>query len=120
MFRKGTMKDQGIDITLKNNPDHFLSPNDWDMVLAARMHKITYKEYRTWYFNLIRERWAVREAEFRDLAREGVDKDIYLKCFCTNSEKNCHVHLAVELMNKLVKQFENQKVTGDAQVPVTA
>ena len=106
MFSKGTMKDPGLDITIKNNPGHVLSPNDWDMVLKAKFHKVSYDDYRTWYLGVIKERWATRQEEFMELAREGLTSDIKLKCFCTNSTKICHAHIAVTFMNALVAKLQ--------------
>jgi len=105
MFSKGTMKDDGIDITIKNNPDHVLSPNDWDMVMKARFGKISDEEYKTWYLNLIRERWDTRKKEFLEMAKEGVEKDIKLKCFCSTHNKGCHAYIAADFMNALVRKI---------------
>jgi len=105
MFVKGTMKDEGIDVTIKNNPDHVLAPNNWDMVLDVKFGKISTDEYKTWYHNLIRERWKTRQKEIMDLAREGKSKDIVLKCFCPKNTEYCHALLAAEFMNALVKKL---------------
>ena len=106
MFSKGTLKDDGIDITIKNNPDHVLSPNDWDMVVKARCGKITAAEYRRWYLNLIKERWATRREEFKALAQEGMTKDIKLLCYCPKTSPFCHAKIAAEFMNALVKKMQ--------------
>lgn len=106
MFSKGTMRDDGVDITIKNNPDHVLSPNDWDMVMKARLGKISTKEYKTWYLNLIRERWSTRQEEFKDLAREGMDKDIKLLCYCPKTSPFCHAKMASDFMNGLISQMK--------------
>lgn len=111
MFFKGTMKDDGIDITLKNNPDHILSPDDWDMVLNVKFNKIPFEKYKTYYLNLLRDRWSKRQPEFMELAREGISKDIYLKCFCPSSTDHCHAVLASNFMNALVEKIKKQKVT---------
>lgn len=103
------MKDEGIDITIKNNSDHFLSPNDWDMVMKVKFNKISPTEYRQWYLNLIRERWATRKEEFKAFAIEGMEKDIKLKCFCLPKQAYCHAYTAAEFMNALVKKLQNKK-----------
>lgn len=109
MFSKGTMRDEGIDITLKNNPSHFLSPDDWDMVMKARFGKISREEYKTWYLNLIRDRWESRRQEFLDLAKEGLHKDIKLKCFCSVHNNRCHAFIAASFMNAISNKIKNLK-----------
>lgn len=106
MFLKGIMKDKGIDITIKNNPDHFLSPDDWEMVMSARFGKISQEEYKTYYLNLLSERWKTRKQEFLDLAKKGLKEDIVLKCFCPHTEKICHAFIAADFMNAIVKQMQ--------------
>ena len=110
MFSKGTMRDRGIDITIKNNPDHILSPDNWEKVLAARFKKISKEEYKTYYLNLLGERWEIRKQEFLDLARKGIKEDIKLKCFCAPSEKICHAFIAAEFMNAIVRRLQNTSV----------
>lgn len=105
MFRKGIMKDDGIDITIKNNPDHILAPDDWDMVRDAKFGKISYEEYKVYYLNLIRDRWDTRKEEFIKLAQEGKHDDIALKCYCPMSTKICHAYLAADFMNALIKKI---------------
>jgi len=105
MFTKGPIKGDGIDITLRNNSDHFLAPNDWDMVMGVKFGKISVEEYKTWYMNLIRSRWETRKEEFIALAKEGIDKDIKLKCFCLKKFKGCHAHLASKFMNAIVDKL---------------
>lgn len=114
MFIKGTMKEEGIDITLKNNPEHFLAPDDWQMVLDAKFNKIPFEKYKTYYQNLIRERWDKRKEEFLELAREGATKDVCLKCFCSNNTEHCHAVLAASFMNALVEKVKKQGVTNNA------
>jgi hypothetical protein len=106
MFRKGVMKDPGVDITIKNNPDHVLSPDDWDMVMAARFGKVDREQYKVYYTNLIRRRWEARQSEFMELAKEGIDNDINLKCFCPNKSEVCHAHVAAAFMNNLVERLK--------------
>ena len=106
MFVRGAIKEDGIDITIKNNPHHILAPNDWDMVMKVRFNKISAQEYRTWYLNLIRERWQNRRDEFMELAKEAMHKEVKLKCFCSLKSKICHAGIAVEFMNVLVKKLQ--------------
>jgi len=105
MFKKGPIKGDGIDITIKNNPDHFLAPNDWDMVLKARFGKISTSEYKQWYLNLLRSRWETRKEEFKELALQGANKDVKLKCYCSSNSPYCHAKIAAEFMNALVKKL---------------
>jgi len=109
MFSKGTMKDEGVDITLKNNPGHVLSPDDWDKILDVKFDKMDVEEYKNWYTNLLRERWESRKAEIISLAKEGMIKDIKLKCFCSNSTSYCHAHIAAKFLNNLINKLREQK-----------
>lgn len=104
MFLKGTMKDRGVDITIKNNPGHVLAPDDWDMVRKVKLRKISPEEYKVYYANLLRERWEDRKEEIKEFARQGVDKDVKLKCFCSDKEKHCHAHLASNFLNNVIKK----------------
>lgn len=106
MFLRGPIKGDGIDITLKNNPDHFLSPDNWDMVLKARFGKIPVDEYKQWYLNLLRSRWETRKEEFKELALQGIQKNINLKCYCSSNSPYCHAKIAAEFMNALVKKLQ--------------
>ena len=108
MFSKGIMRDGGIDITLKNNPDHILAPDDWNMVMGVKLKKISLEEYVTWYKNLIITRWETRRQEFIDLAQKGMGEDIKLKCFCPNKDKGCHAYYASKFMNKLVALLQKK------------
>lgn len=105
MFSKGVMKNKGIDITIKNNPGHVLAPDNWDKVLGVKFGKIPRQEYKTYYLNLIRERWTTRKQEFVDLAKIGAKEDIKLKCFCPMKDKFCHCYLAADFMNMLIKKL---------------
>lgn len=107
MFERSGMKSDGIDITLKNNPDHVLAPDDWDKVLDAKFGKISPEEYKNWYSNLMRERWKSRRKEIIDLARQGMNKDIKLKCFCLKNAKICHADLAASFLNNLIKKLQS-------------
>jgi hypothetical protein len=106
MFSKGPMKGDGIDITIKNNPEHVLAPDDWDMVLKARLGKIPPEEYKRWYLNLLKTRWETRRDEFKELALQGTDKEIKLKCFCPPSVSYCHAKIASDFMNALAKKMQ--------------
>ena len=109
MFSKGTIKEDGIDITIKNNPGHFLSPDDWDMVMKARFGKMSPGEYKKWYLNLIRDRWNTRQDEFKALAQEGMAKNIKLLCYCSSHSPYCHAKIAADFMNALVKKMQAAK-----------
>jgi hypothetical protein len=106
MFLRGSIKEDGVDITIKNNPNHFLAPNDWDMVLKARCGKISGEEYKKWYLNLIKDRWTTRQDEFKALAQEGLTKDIKLLCFCSKYSSYCHAKIAADFMNALAKKMK--------------
>ena len=105
MFLRGTMKSDGIDVTIKNNPGHVLAPDSWDMVMGVRFGKVKPKEYEEWYQNLIRKRWEERKLEFIALAKEGKDKDIRFKCYCPLGTKYCHAEIAVKFMNALMQKI---------------
>jgi len=109
MFSKGTIKEKGIDITFKNNPDHVFAPNDWSKILDIKFSKIGVEEYKNWYTNLIRERWETRKNEIIALAKEGVDKDIKLKCFCPKNTPYCHADIAAKFLNNLISKLKSQK-----------
>jgi hypothetical protein len=108
MFSKGTIKDKGIDITLKNNPEHVLAPDDWNKVLDVKFQKMDVEEYKTWYSNLIRKRWDTRKPEILSLAKEGMNKDIKLKCFCPKNTPYCHAEIAAKFLNNLIAKLREQ------------
>ena len=112
MFSKGVIKEDGIDITIKNNPGHFLSPSDWDMVVKARCSKISAADYKVWYLNLIKERWATRQDEFKELAKEGLNKDIKLLCYCPRTSPYCHAKIASDFMNALAKKMQATTISA--------
>jgi hypothetical protein len=105
MFRKGTMKDVGIDITIKNNPDHVLAPDSWEMVRDLKFGKVSSDDYREYYLNLIRSRWKTRKNEFLELAKEGKHGDVVLRCYCPTTVELCHATLAAEFMNALINKM---------------
>lgn len=109
MFRKGTMKKQGLDITIKNNPDHVLAPDDWDKVMAVRLGRMKPDEYIDYYRGLLKKRWETRRGEFIELANEGMEKEVILKCFCPDSASYCHAHAAAKFMNGLVDKLRARK-----------
>jgi len=108
MFKKGTMKQDGIDITIRNNPGHVLAPDDWGKVAAVRFGKITEREYTEWYKDLLKRRWDSRRQEIIDLAKEGMLKDIRLKCYCPQSATYCHAHTAARFLNGIVDRLLKQ------------
>lgn len=106
MFFKGVMKDHGIDITIKNNPSHVLSPDSWDMVLKVKFKKISYEEYKAYYLNLLKVRWGTRKKEIVALAEEGAKEDIKLRCYCPMKDKFCHCYIAAAFLNKLIEKLK--------------
>lgn len=111
MFYKGTLRDSGIDITIKNNPKHVLSPDSWEKVMGVKFNKITYTEYKDYYLELIRSRWVTRKDEFLELAKKGAKEDIKLLCFCPVKDRFCHGYIAANFMNKLVEKFYPENAT---------
>jgi hypothetical protein len=108
MFKKGTMKQEGIDITIRNNPDHVLAPDDWSKVMAVRFGKMSEKEYGDWYKGMLKKRWETRKDEIMALAKEGMFKDIRLKCYCPQSAAYCHAHTAARFLNGIIDKFLQQ------------
>jgi hypothetical protein len=106
MFSKGLMKDKGIDITIKYNPGHVLSPDDWNMVLDVKFGKITPEAYKTYYLELLKKRWSIRKEEFMSLARQGAEQDIILRCYCPKTDTFCHAYLAAKFMNNLIEKMK--------------
>jgi len=105
MFEKGTMKDSGIDVTLKNNPKHVLAPDDINILLDFKFNKIGSERFKEYYHALLKNRWETRKEEFLDLARRGKTEDIKLKCPCSNDYVDCHANLAARFLNKLVSKL---------------
>ncbi len=105
MFSKGTMRDVGIDVTIKNNPEHVLAPDDWEMVRKVKLRKISTEEYKTWYLNLLRKRWETRREEILDLVKRGRSEDIRLKCYCPAKDSFCHANLAAKFLNALMARI---------------
>ena len=109
MFQKGTMRDSGahsIDITIKNNPDHVLAPDDWDMVMKVKFEKITPEEYKKWYASLLKKRWNTRRKEFTDLLKEGKENTVILKCFCSKNVEHCHAYFASNFLNSILEKIK--------------
>ena len=106
MFIKGLMKDNGIDITIKNNPGHILAPDDWGMVMDVKFGKISSEAYKTYYLELLKKRWVTRKDEFIELARQGTEQDIVLRCYCPKTDTFCHAYLAAKFMNNLVGRMK--------------
>jgi hypothetical protein len=109
MFSKGIMKDKGLDITIKNNPGHVLSTDDWNMVLDVKFGKISQEDYKTYYLGLLKNRWVTRQKEFLDLARQGSEQDIILRCYCPKTDMFCHAYLAAKFMNNLIEKMKQTK-----------
>lgn len=106
MFSRGVIKrDKGIDITLKNNPDHVLSPDNLQKLIDFRFEKIRPSEFKKYYFDLLKERWNTRRSELIELAKQGKNKEIKLLCHCGKKEPHCHALLAAEFMNLIIKKF---------------
>lgn len=105
MFSKGTMRDVGIDVTIKNNPEHVLAPSDLGMIRKMKLRKITAEEFKAWYVALFKERWASRNGEMRELIRLGRKEDVLLKCPCPAKHKHCHAHVAALYLNKLIEKL---------------
>lgn len=108
MFKKGTMKQEGIDITIRNNPTHVLAPDDWSKVMAVRFNKITPNDYSEYYKGLLKKRWEERRQEIIDIAKEGMFKDVILKCYCPQSARYCHAHTASRFLNGIVEKMLKQ------------
>ena len=107
MFYRGLKRiDRGIDITLKDNPGHVLSPESYEIDLKVRFKKIELSVYRDYYIKLLAQRWKTRKNEFITLAKKGIDKDIKLLCSCGKKEKGCHAQYASEFMNQIVKRIK--------------
>jgi hypothetical protein len=105
MFIKGTMKDSGVDITLRNNPKHILAPDDLDIIRDFRFDKIDPEEFKKYYLNLLKSRWVARKVEFLELAKKGKSNDIKLKCTCCANVPACHANLAAKFLNKLISKI---------------
>lgn len=108
MFQKGTMRDSGancIDITIKNNPEHVLAPDDWDMVMKVKFGKVSPDDYKKWYVALLKNRWGTRKKEFLDLLKMGRTEKIILKCFCPKSDKFCHAYIASNFLNIMLERI---------------
>ena len=109
MFKRGLHKrDKGTDITYRNNPDHVLSPDNYDIVLKARFKKIDPKVFKKYYIELISSRWKNRKEEFKDLLKLGLNGDVTLICYCGKKEKDCHAQYAVDFMNNLIKKIKSK------------
>jgi hypothetical protein len=106
MFSKGTMRDEGIDVTPRGNPGHVLVPDDIDMFRKGKLHIIAPEEFEKWYRNLFVERWnSGRKDEIMQLMAQGKKEDIKLCCFCPNREEHCHANLAAKYLNQLISKM---------------
>ncbi len=115
MFLKGSViKDKdGIDITLKNNPEHVLAPDDESMEIRARIDLVSPDDYRKHYLSLLRNRWETRKPEFIDLAKQGISDPVHLNCYCARTSKTCHSVIASEFMNSLVERLRKTPTTNE-------
>lgn len=105
MFTKGTMKDDGIDVTLRNNPEHVLAPDDINIVRDFKFDKIEPDEFKKYYLNLLKDRWDTRRVEFLNLVKVGKVQEVKLKCTCLKSSESCHADLASKFLNGLLKKL---------------
>lgn len=109
MFMRAPMKASGIDVTLRNNPDHVLAPDDKDILIDYRFGKMHPEKFKEYYLELLRNRWEIRRQEFVDLVKEGSVRDINLKCTCAIKDDYCHATLAAKFLNKLIKKVSEVK-----------
>jgi len=93
-----------IDITVKRNPKHVLSPT-WDMVMAYIQNRITWEQYTERYLEILRKRWVSRRKEFNYLVRKAKYKTLILMCYCED-EKHCHRSLAKMVLDKVIEANE--------------
>jgi hypothetical protein len=97
------------DITLKSNPTHILSPNNWKMVNQGRNAKPgsdTWKKYVQWYKGLLWERYKADPQPFLDILEADY---VVLCCYCTTPE-TCHRRLAVEALEWMADQHDIEMV----------
>jgi uncharacterized protein YeaO (DUF488 family) len=95
-----------VDITVKNSPDHVLSPT-WDMVLGFQRKAISWDEYEEAYVDLMRKRWKDgRKGEFVELARKSRTQTLVFVCFCAD-ENLCHRSLAKEMVERTMSWMVN-------------
>ena len=107
MFSKGLKaKEAGIDITFRNNPGHVLSPDNSDILLQSRFGKLPPGQLKKYYLDLLVSRFKSRKSEFIQLAREGMNKDIKLLCYCGKKEQECHAKYAADFMNLLIAKLK--------------
>jgi uncharacterized protein YeaO (DUF488 family) len=95
-----------VDITVKNNRNHVLAPT-WELVMGFKNGKISWKEYKEKYIELLNHRFKTRKEEFEPLIQMAQTKEIYwFVCFCKD-ENFCHRKLAKEFIERLA--FTNTK-----------
>lgn len=91
-----------LDITVKNNPNHVLSPT-WDIVLGFMQGKISWPTYVERYLKLIRKRWTEgRKQELLELSELSTKKTLVLVCFCKD-ETRCHRSIAKSILEKIAQ-----------------
>lgn len=103
MFFRQSMKGEGLDITLRNNPGHVLAPDNEGMALGFRFSKVSAIDFKKYYMDLLKERWATRRKDFSALVLLGKEKDIGLRCSCKLGTECCHANLAAKFLNKLIE-----------------
>lgn len=100
-----------LDITVKNNPTHFLSPT-WSLVRGFKMGQLNWETYKKQYINLVLHRWYDTPSPFIELINLSHNRDIYLKCFCTD-ENLCHRKLAQKILILLDEKLSYKEKTWD-------
>jgi len=89
-----------LDITVKGNPDHLLSPT-WNIVRALQEGKITQWDYTIKYFALLIGRLTVPGTGFQFSLQKFLDlQEITLVCFCP-PHTFCHRVLAARMLEEL-------------------
>jgi hypothetical protein len=107
MFSRGLkVKDKGIDITFRNNPDHVLSPDNPEILLQSRFGKLKAGALKKYYLELLVSRFKNRKSEFISLAKDGMNEEIKLLCYCGKKESECHAQYAAYFMNALIKKIK--------------
>lgn len=96
------MKDEGIDVTLRNNPEHVLAPDNSDIIRDFKFDKIEPEEFKVYYHKLLKDRWVSRKDEFMSLVKLGKSKEVKLKCTCSKCVEECHANIAANFLNKLI------------------
>ncbi len=96
-----------LDITAKDNPEHFLSPT-WEMIWDFKNGKISWKKYKEKYVELLENRFDTRKEEFIELAKTALERPVVFRCYCPN-ERYCHRSLAKKAIERIQKLFIGKK-----------